>query len=63
MRRTILSLTGAAIVGVLALGSAQSTAQAREYWHHEIRYDHRDHDRDHGRHDDHGRYHHDHDRR
>jgi hypothetical protein len=75
MRRTILSLTGAAVVGVLALSGVQSTAQAREYWHHEFRYDHRDvdrdHDRDHGRdywrdhgrHDDHGGYHRDHDRR
>jgi hypothetical protein len=65
MRRTILSLTGAAVVSVLALSGVQSTAQAREYWHHEFRYDHRDHDRDHDhwRHDHHGRYHRDHDRR
>jgi hypothetical protein len=63
MQRTILTLAGSAAVSVLALTGLQSTAQAREYRHHEMRYYHRDHDDRYQRWCSHYRYDRDHDHR
>jgi hypothetical protein len=43
MRRTIIMLASSAAVSMLALTGLQATAQAHEYRHHVIRYQHGDH--------------------